>query len=821
MFSRVIAVATIVVSLSYRTALSAAPPVPAPPADVGYDVLDAFTYTQTEAQRLWRPMTGSKGVRVVDIGGRKALQLPCNFQGTDIERASWDRLIKLDLTDRRGIQFMMYSRNAAPVGHFSLYFHSGDGWYSATFTPPPDGRWGAVRIDKSATRIEGRPGGWGRIDRVRISAWRGRDVDTELHIAALGMLGEACKAKLVVVRGDWAARQNPGEARAVAECAQRVTRLLDGLGQPYMVLSDLDVTAERLRDREIVILPFSPGMSDSVARRIAAFVQSGGKVACFYHVHPYLREAVGITGGAHVRQKYRGYFHSIRPSAKPLVGLPDQTRQASWNIHRAQPVAGKARVAAWWFDDKGTSTGEPALVVSDRCAFLTHILLPDDPANKARLLLAMLGHLQPKLWADAAEAAMRQIGRLGPYRDFAAAEKDLRRQAGADPAALAVLDDVKAIRDRAEKLRAEGKFSESVAAAGRARTRMVGAYCAVQKPRKGEHRALWCHSAFGVAGMSWDQAIKRLADNGFTAVLPNMLWGGVAFYRSEVLPVSPQVKDKGDQVALCVAACKKYGLECHVWKVNYNMGWATPKDFAARMKAEGRTQVNDDATPNDRWLCPSHPANQKLEIDSMLEVARKYDVDGLHFDYIRYPNNRACYCDGCRKRLAQAVGRKIDKWPADLRKAPQLRRQWLDFRRRQITTVVAAVAEGARKIKPGIRISAAVFRNWPVDRDSIGQDWKLWCEKGYLDFCCPMDYTPDSRALARMITDQLKWCGKVPCCPGIGVSVWPDPTDIVKLIEQIHITRRLGTGGFTIFNYDPTVAEHIVPLAGLGITRKQ
>ena len=137
------------------------------------------------------------------------------------------------------------------------------------------------------------------------------------------------------------------------------------------------------------------------------------------------------------------------------------------------------------------------------------------------------------------------------------------------------------------------------------------------------------------------------------------------------------------------------------------------------------------------------------------------------------------------------------------------------------TTVVAAVAERVRKIKPNCKISAAVFRNWPTDRDNVGQDWKVWCDRGYLDFVCPMDYTPDSRAFGRMVAGQLEWTGKVPCYPGIGVSCWPDPTDVCKLIEQITITRRLGTKGFTIFNYSPTEARHVVGLCGLGITRKK
>jgi len=323
--------------------------------------------------------------------------------------------------------------------------------------------------------------------------------------------------------------------------------------------------------------------------------------------------------------------------------------------------------------------------------------------------------------------------------------------------------------------------------------------------------------------MTWDQAVKLLADSGFTAVLPNMLWGGAAFYDSDVLPVAPEVKEKGDQIALCLAACRKYGVECHVWKVNYNMGSAAPKDFAARMKAAGRTQVTPDGKPNARWLCPSHPANQKLEIDAMVEVARKYDVHGIHFDYIRYPGRQGCFCGGCRERFEKAIGRKVKRWPADVRLSgdPDLHAKWLDFRREQITAVVAAVSQRARKVRPGVKISAAVFRNWPADRDSAGQDWKLWCDRGYLDFVCPMDYTPHNAHFRDMVARQVGWAGKVPCYPGIGVSVWPDPTNVAKLIEQIHITRRAKTGGFTVFNYDPGVAREVLGMLGKGITSKR
>jgi uncharacterized lipoprotein YddW (UPF0748 family) len=203
-------------------------------------------------------------------------------------------------------------------------------------------------------------------------------------------------------------------------------------------------------------------------------------------------------------------------------------------------------------------------------------------------------------------------------------------------------------------------------------------------------------------------------------------------------------------------ACKRYGGQCHIWKVNFNMGWATDQAFVAKMRSQGPVQVRYDGSVNERWLCTSHPANQRLEIESMLEVARRYDVTGLHFDCIRYPDRDGCFCEGCCRRFEDTIGKRIVHWPSEVREDPQLAQTWPEFRRRQITTVVAAVATQARQMRPGIRISAAVFRNWPVDRDTVGQDSKLWCEKGCLDLVCPMDHFSSSATFERAVVNQLQ-----------------------------------------------------------------
>jgi len=66
-----------------------------------------------------------------------ALRMPCNYQGTRIDRASWDHPVRWDLTAACGIQFEIACEDAAPVSHFNLYLRSGGGWYVAGFAAPP------------------------------------------------------------------------------------------------------------------------------------------------------------------------------------------------------------------------------------------------------------------------------------------------------------------------------------------------------------------------------------------------------------------------------------------------------------------------------------------------------------------------------------------------------------------------------------------------------------------------------------------------------------------------------------------------------------
>jgi len=250
--------------------------------------------------------------------------------------------------------------------------------------------------------------------------------------------------------------------------------------------------------------------------------------------------------------------------------------------------------------------------------------------------------------------------------------------------------------------------------------------------------------------------------------------------------------------------------------VNWNLIWA-PQDFLDTLRAAGRTQVDVYGNPVD-WLCPSDPANLQIELDTMIEVVQNYDVDGIHFDYIRYPHNECCYCEPCRTRFEAQTGHIVTDWPMQCYNG-SLASEYRDWRAEQITRLVEAVSREAHLIKPQLQVSAAVFPSYPDCRWSIGQDWVEWIDQGYLDFVCPMDYTEDFERFHRLVSAQSALvAGRIPLYPGIGATATASHLGSDAVIAQILTARNLGTPGFIIFNYNPSMAEQILPDLAKGIT---
>jgi len=494
-------------------------------------------------------------------------------------------------------------------------------------------------------------------------------------------------------------------------------------------------------------------------------------------------------------------------------------QQNSWNARKPRPLGKSARAAGEWVDAAGRATGITAVTISPAGLYMGHILMGGDEAAKQRFLISAIAALLPAWKARLIDSAIRQAGRADGFADVAEMRRFIESRRGDLPAdradkALGLLGRAERIIRDARRGRGEATFGATLASLDEAQ-KMINESLSLSFPswRPG-FRAVWCHDATGIPGWSWDRAVGHLAANGFNAIIVNMLSAGLAHYPSDVLPRSKAFESGGDQISQCLAACRKHGVELHVWKVNFNLHNA-PKEFVDRMRAEGRLQAGRDGR-EVLWLSPSHPANQQLERDSMLEIVRRYAVDGIHFDYIRYPNSRADYSAGARQRFEQAAAVKVSRWPDDVISGPHAA-AFADWRREQITRLVRDVSGEARKIRPGVKVSAAVFSNYPSCRDSIGQDWVAWTRSGYLDFVCPMDYTANDEKFTADVQVQLREVGAaVPVYPGIGVTLEAVLSPF-HTARQMMIARQLGAKGFVLFNYSAVLANQHLPALHKGV----
>jgi uncharacterized lipoprotein YddW (UPF0748 family) len=454
-----------------------------------------------------------------------------------------------------------------------------------------------------------------------------------------------------------------------------------------------------------------------------------------------------------------------------VQGLPDRALQASWNFMEVAPTAPETRELAHWEDCDGVALDYPAWLDGPQGAYLSHVLLKDDAGPKQQALMAIILHHVPELGPTIAAAALAQIGRVALYTTFDEAYAAI---AAMGPGSLhpaeteAELAAAREAEDDAQQAWETGAYIEVLPAAVAAHAALVEAYAWCQLPEPGEVRAFWNHDGTGPWPGDWERSAALLAGNGLTAVLPNMLWGGLAHYPSNLLPRSDTYYTYGDQIAQCLEACSRNGLAVHVWKVNWNLANA-PQDFVTQMRAAGRTQQDVWGRDVD-WLCPSNPLNRALERDAMCEVAAGYDVTGLHFDYIRYPDETCCYCGGCRARFEADRGAPVPGWPLDCYTGP-LHDEYRDWRALQITRLVHEVHDAAKLLKPAITISAAVFADPQSCRETVGQDWVDWVDRGYLDLVMPMDYTDRPADFAALVAGQLAVVGgRIPVYPGIGAS---------------------------------------------------
>lgn len=139
------------------------------------------------------------------------------------------------------------------------------------------------------------------------------------------------------------------------------------------------------------------------------------------------------------------------------------------------------------------------------------------------------------------------------------------------------------------------------------------------------------------------------------------------------------------------------------------------------------------------------------------ELATNYNLDGIEFDFIRYPNsNLYSYSSETTKTINDSGYTEsfINSFKAkynfngDFKSAllhdESLRANWLNFKRELLTQFVKELTETIKSANPSISISAAVMPNINTAKNVYSQDWENWIDNKWIDTLEPMIYSGDT-----------------------------------------------------------------------------
>lgn len=305
---------------------------------------------------------------------------------------------------------------------------------------------------------------------------------------------------------------------------------------------------------------------------------------------------------------------------------------------------------------------------------------------------------------------------------------------------------------------------------------------------KYEIRAVWLTT---IGGIDWPRShsinvqkaelcdmLDRLKEAGINTIFLQTRVRGTVIYPSAFEPWDDCITGRAgkapgyDPLEFAIEECHKRGLQLHAWVVTIPIG---------KWKKQGCVQLNKKHPQmvkrigEDGYMNPESPKTAEYLAKICKEIVDNYDVDGIHLDYIRYP----------------------ETWKIKVPKSKG---------RANITQIVRAIHKEIKSSKPWVMLSCSPIgkhddltryrsNGWNA-RTTVCQDAQQWLKEGIMDALFPMMYFRDNHFYPFAIDWQEHSYGRI-VVPGLGIY-FLDPregrwtSDVVT--RQMNVIRELGMG---------------------------
>lgn len=313
-----------------------------------------------------------------------------------------------------------------------------------------------------------------------------------------------------------------------------------------------------------------------------------------------------------------------------------------------------------------------------------------------------------------------------------------------------------------------------------------------------------------------DTLLARVRQAGLNAVIVQVRKSADAYYDSHYEPRASDIAEGFDPLAYLIrkAHGEKPYIQVHTWLNTCAVGRNRhPRSLQSRFPEYlTLSDMGEDYDGEATKIDPGHPGAADWTFRTYLDVIRHYDVDGIHFDFVRYGGERWGYNPVSVQRYNERRNRpggfpffKSERF-----------KQW---RRDQVTALVRKTYLYALTVNPKALVSAATITwgNGPETDDAwmrsaaysrVYQDWRGWMEEGILDWNIPMCYYNEQK-YARWLDNWMRFVKdhQYQHYAAIGLGNYLNPIeDTLKQIERVWQPTERGNQprGICFYSYATT-----------------
>lgn len=327
-----------------------------------------------------------------------------------------------------------------------------------------------------------------------------------------------------------------------------------------------------------------------------------------------------------------------------------------------------------------------------------------------------------------------------------------------------------------------------------------------------EFRAAWVATVANInwpstPGLSTDDQKKEalalldfLQLHHFNAVILQVRPQCDALYKSELEPWSYYLTgEQGkapdpyyDPLEFWINEAHDRGLELHVWLNPYRAHHKDGKEISEKSIVRTRPELVVKLKEGYWWLDPAQQGTQDHSTNVVMDLVRRYDLDGVHFDDYFYPypsyNGGADFPDSASWSSYQQQGGKLSRG---------------DWRRQAVNVFIERLYAKIKAEKPHVKFGLSPFGIWrPGYPESVGgfdqyeqlyADARLWLNKGWIDYFTPQLYWPINR-ISQSFPVLLGWweeenTQKRHLWPGISVGRDSSARNVNEILSQVMISR--------------------------------